>query len=171
MTPVISSSSLPPPSSSQGGPSSEATGAGVGGSGGRQEDGVKEQPLSVGKSAGDSNGGSETRELHSNSSQHLQQLLEKQLNQQKQAAMTGLGMHSILLMLLLHVLSFTVSLSLVSLMSLLEQIGSAYQSLCSYNLGMAVQLFQSLPAHQRETAWVKGQIARAYFAGERFKKV
>lgn len=56
-------------------------------------------------------------------------------------------------------------------MNLLEQIGSAYQSLCNYNLGMAVQLFQSLPAHQQETAWVKGQMARAYFAGERFKKV
>ena len=56
-------------------------------------------------------------------------------------------------------------------MSLLGQIGSAYQSLCTYDLGLAVQLFQSLPAHQQETAWVKGQIARAYFAGERFKKV
>ena len=56
-------------------------------------------------------------------------------------------------------------------MSLLEQIGSAYQSLCTYDLGMAVRLFQSLPTHQRETTWVKGHMARAYFAGERFKKV
>ena len=68
-------------------------------------------------------------------------------------------------------LSLSFSLSTVSLMGLLEQIGSAYRCLCNYDLGMAVQLFQSLPAHQRETAWVKGQVARAYFAGERFKKV
>ena len=91
MTPSISTSSVPPSISSQSGPSSEAAVSGVEGSGGRQDDAVKEQPLSVGESAGDSNGGSETRELHSISGHHLQQLLEKQLNQQKQAAMTGLG--------------------------------------------------------------------------------
>ena len=68
-------------------------------------------------------------------------------------------------------LFYVLSLFPVSLMSLLEQIGYAYQSLCSYDLGVAVRSFQSLPAHQRETAWVKGQIARAYFAGERYKKV
>ena len=98
LTPAISSPSLPPPSSSsQGGPSSEtADAAVVGGSGTRQKDGMKEQPLSVGESVGDSSRGSETRELYSSSSQHLQQVLEKQLNQQKQAAITGLGMHTVL---------------------------------------------------------------------------
>ena len=90
MTPSISTSSVPPSIiSSQSGPSSEAAVTGVGNSGYRLEDGVKEQSLSVGKSAGDSSGGSETREPYSNN--HLQLLLEKQLNQQKQAAMTGLG--------------------------------------------------------------------------------
>ena len=89
MTPSINTSSLPPSISSQSGPSSEAAIPGVGDSGYRLEDGVKEQLLSVGKSPGDSSGGSEIREPHS--SNHLQLLLEKQLNQQKQAAMTGLG--------------------------------------------------------------------------------
>lgn len=89
MTPSISTSSVPPSISSQSGPSSEAAVPGMGDSGYRLEDGVKEQLLSVGKSPGDSSGGSETREPHS--SKHVQMLLEKQLNQQKQAAMTGLG--------------------------------------------------------------------------------
>ena len=90
VTPSISTSSLPPSIiSSQSGPSSEAAVPCVGDSGYKLEDGVKEQLLSVGKSPGDSSGGSETREPHS--SNHLQLLLEKQLNQQKQAAMTGLG--------------------------------------------------------------------------------
>ncbi len=86
VTPSISASSVPPSVSSRSGPTSEAAVSGVGD---RRGNGVKEQPLSAGKSAGDSGGGSETGEPHS--SHHLQQLLEKQLNQQKQAAMTGLG--------------------------------------------------------------------------------
>lgn len=91
MTPLISTPSVLPSVSSQSGPSSEAAVSGMGDGGDRREDGVKEQPLSVEKSAGDSCGGSETRELHSSSGKHLHQLLEKQLNQQKQVAMTGLG--------------------------------------------------------------------------------
>lgn len=56
-------------------------------------------------------------------------------------------------------------------MHLMKQIGTAYQALCNYELGKAVRLFQSLPCNHCETAWVKSHVARAYFAGERFKKV
>lgn len=53
----------------------------------------------------------------------------------------------------------------------MDQLATAYRALCSYELGTAIRLFNALPSHHRETAWVKGQVARAYFAGERFKKV
>ena len=56
-------------------------------------------------------------------------------------------------------------------MQLLQTIGLAYQALSSYDLGTAVHRFQSLPPHHHDTPWVLSQVARAYFAGERFKKV
>lgn len=72
----------------------------------------------------------------------------------------------------LPIFSFPLSfLSPGSLLRLMADLATAYQALCTYDLGMAVRLFQSLPPHHRDTAWVKSLIARAYFAGERFKKV
>ncbi len=56
-------------------------------------------------------------------------------------------------------------------MQLLVKLGSAYQSLSSYNLGQAIEDFQSIAAHHSGTAWVTSQLARAYFAGEKFKQV
>lgn len=70
-----------------------------------------------------------------------QQLLEK-------VAMSGLG----------------------SFMQLLSCLGQAYQALMTYDLGRAVQLFQSLPPHHWETPWVLGQVAQAYFSAERFEQ-
>ena len=56
-------------------------------------------------------------------------------------------------------------------MQLMAHIGHAYHALRSYNLGRAVRTFQSLPPRHRETSWVLGQLAMAYFSAERFEKV
>ena len=56
-------------------------------------------------------------------------------------------------------------------MKLLSFIGQAYQALMIFDLEQAIRLFLSLPPHQQETPWVLGQVAKAYFAAERFKKV
>jgi hypothetical protein len=61
--------------------------------------------------------------------------------------------------------------SVASFTELLLCLGKAYQALMKYDLGRAVRTFQSLPPHHWETPWVLGQVARAYFAAERFEQV
>ena len=56
-------------------------------------------------------------------------------------------------------------------MQLMTHIGRAYQAMRNYDLGKAIRVFQSLPAHHWETPWVLGQVAFTYFAAERFEKV
>lgn len=58
-----------------------------------------------------------------------------------------------------------------SLMHLLQQVGSAYHALCQYDLVRAIRQFRSLPPNHHHTPWVLGQVARAYFVGEKFKEV
>ena len=79
LTPTINASSPPRSKSSPSVDSASSKGL---------EGRIKEETSSVGEIVGDSSRGSETGELQSD---YLQQLLEKQLTQQKQAAMTGLG--------------------------------------------------------------------------------
>ena len=56
-------------------------------------------------------------------------------------------------------------------MELLGQVAESYKALVTYDLGEAVRLFQGLPPHHWDTPWVLTQVAHAYFAAERFKKV
>ncbi|XP_064389846.1 cell division cycle protein 27 homolog isoform X2 [Halichondria panicea] len=77
-----------------------------------------------------------------------EETLAKRQAEVEQAAMTGLN----------------------SLMQLLVKLGSAYHSLSLYNLGQAIEEFETIAPHHSGTAWVTSQLARAYFAGERFKQ-
>ena len=68
-------------------------------------------------------------------------------------------------------LLFKFSHASASLMKLVSHLGQAYQLLMNFDLGKAVDLFQSLPMHQWNTPWVLVQMGHVYFAAERFKKV
>ena len=70
-----------------------------------------------------------------------------------------------------RMLLFCFSAPTDSLMQLLVKLGSAYHSLSLYNLGQAIEEFETIAPHHSGTAWVTSQLARAYFAGERFKQV
>lgn len=48
-------------------------------------------------------------------------------------------------------------------MTLLRQIGTAYQKLSCYECKQAIELFLALPPHQYNTGWVLTQVGRAYF--------
>lgn len=57
------------------------------------------------------------------------------------------------------------------LLKLLLAIGKAYAALSQYDCRMALQLFEELPEHQYDTAWVLTQIGRAHFEQGNFQKV
>ena len=57
------------------------------------------------------------------------------------------------------------------LLKLLLGVGKAYAALAQYDCCKAVQLFEELPEHQYNTAWVLAQIGRAYFERGDFQKV
>ena len=48
-------------------------------------------------------------------------------------------------------------------MTLLRDIGKAYQLMCDYSCEDAIVAFRGLPKKQLNTGWVSGQIARCYF--------
>ncbi|KAI9831605.1 MAG: anaphase-promoting complex subunit cdc27 [Phylliscum demangeonii] len=67
---------------------------------------------------------------------------------------------------------------LLSLLTLFRYLGTGYYELSRFRCREAVENFDKLPASQRETAWVLGQLGRAYYeqtayaqAGRYFKKL
>lgn len=59
------------------------------------------------------------------------------------------------------------AITLDGLMSLLLDIGKAYQALTSYDCKKAITLFESLPIHQLSTCWVMEKLAMSlYETGE-----
>lgn len=60
--------------------------------------------------------------------------------------------------------------SLGGILKLLLGLGKAYSALSQYDCHKAVQLFEDLPEHQHNTAWVLAQIGRAYFERGDFQK-
>ena len=56
-------------------------------------------------------------------------------------------------------------------MSLLRQIGAAYQKLSSYECKQALALFSHLAPHQYNTGWVLTQVGRAYFETAEYQMV
>ncbi|XP_076460272.1 cell division cycle protein 27 homolog isoform X2 [Babylonia areolata] len=60
--------------------------------------------------------------------------------------------------------------SLGGLLRLLLGVGKAYAALSQYECASAVELFEELPEHQYNTAWVLSHIGRAYFEQGDFQK-
>nr|KAG5703820.1 hypothetical protein BaRGS_031454 [Batillaria attramentaria] len=60
--------------------------------------------------------------------------------------------------------------SLGGLLKLLLGVGRAYAALAQYDCRKCIQLFEELPEHQYNTAWVLTQIGRAYFEQGDFQK-
>ena len=56
-------------------------------------------------------------------------------------------------------------------MKLLLGVGKAYAALAQYDCRRSIQLFEELPEHQYNTAWVLTHIGRAYFERGDFQKV
>ncbi|XP_066584032.1 cell division cycle protein 27 homolog isoform X2 [Prorops nasuta] len=56
------------------------------------------------------------------------------------------------------------------LMSLLRNVGMAYQHLCQFNCLQAVSILNALPAHHYNTGWVLSMLAKAYFEMIDYKK-
>ncbi|KAL8586157.1 hypothetical protein ACOMHN_057720 [Nucella lapillus] len=60
--------------------------------------------------------------------------------------------------------------SLGGLLRLLLGVGKAYAALSQYECSKAVELFEELPEHQYNTAWVLSHIGRSYFEQGDFQK-
>ncbi|XP_015119214.1 cell division cycle protein 27 homolog [Diachasma alloeum] len=56
------------------------------------------------------------------------------------------------------------------LMSLLRDLGMAYQNLSQFNCVQAVEILNALPTHHHNTGWVLSMLAKAYFEMNDYKK-
>ena len=56
------------------------------------------------------------------------------------------------------------------LMSLLQELGEAYQHLSQFNCTQAVEILSVLPARHYNTGWVLSMLARAHFEMVDYKK-
>lgn len=61
-------------------------------------------------------------------------------------------------------------LVLEGLMSLLRELGMAYQHLSQFNCTQAVEILSVLPAQHYNTGWVLSMLARAHFEMIDYKK-
>lgn len=55
-------------------------------------------------------------------------------------------------------------------MSLLQELGMAYQHLSQFNCSQAVEILSVLPAQHYNTGWVLSMLARAHFEMVDYKK-
>lgn len=55
-------------------------------------------------------------------------------------------------------------------MSLLQQLGMAYQNLCQFNCTEAVEILTELPGQHYNTGWVLSMLAKAHFEMIDYKK-
>lgn len=56
------------------------------------------------------------------------------------------------------------------LMSLLRDLGMAYQHLSQYNCNQAIEILSALPAHHYNTGWVLSMLAKSHFEMNDYKK-
>lgn len=55
-------------------------------------------------------------------------------------------------------------------MSLLKELGTAYQHISQYNCSQAIEILSVLPTQHYNTGWVLSMLARAYFEMMDYKK-